>query len=116
MFHVGQIWERRGQRFLEQQGLQLLARNVRCNRGELDLVMLDGNHLVFVEVRYRRPSRFSTAAASISHQKQVRLVRAAESFLCHHPNWQDHPCRFDVIAYDSPDQHDNPLWLRGVFA
>lgn len=116
MFHVGQIWERRGQRFLEQQGLRLIAKNVRCTRGELDLVMLDGSHVVFVEVRYRRPSRFGHAAASISRQKQVRLAHAAESFLSQHPNWQDHPCRFDVIAYDSPDHHKQPLWLRGVFA
>ncbi|WP_163027072.1 YraN family protein, partial [Pseudomonas viridiflava] len=41
---------------LQQQGLRLIAQNWLCKRGELDLVMLDGDTVVFVEVRYRRHS------------------------------------------------------------
>ncbi|MCP3669207.1 MAG: YraN family protein, partial [Gammaproteobacteria bacterium] len=39
--------------YLKQQGLTLLNRNYHCRRGEIDLIMQDGNFLVFVEVRYR---------------------------------------------------------------
>ncbi|HSD70799.1 MAG TPA: YraN family protein, partial [Woeseiaceae bacterium] len=45
-------------------GLDLLERNFRCRHGEIDLVMLDGETVVFVEVRFRKFSHFATAVAS----------------------------------------------------
>ena len=50
---AGKDAERLALRHLEQQGLRLLAQNWSCKRGELDLVMLDGDTVVFVEVCYR---------------------------------------------------------------
>lgn len=44
--------------YLQQQGLRLLAQNWLCKRGELDLVMLDGDTVVFVEVRYRKHAQW----------------------------------------------------------
>ena len=58
---------------LEQAGLQLVLRNFRCKRGEIDLVMLDGATLVLVEVRYRSSEQFGGAAASVTWRKQRRL-------------------------------------------
>ena len=96
---------------LEAAGLQLLARNVASRVGELDLVMQDGDVLVFVEVRSRTSSRFGGAAASVTFAKQRRLASAAQVFL--KTSWRGPlpRCRFDVVAI-SPEGVD---WLRDAF-
>lgn len=96
---------------LEAAGLQLVARNVSCRIGELDLVMQHGELLVFVEVRARRSASHGGAAASVTFAKQRRLVRTAQFFL--KTAWRGAlpRCRFDVVAI-SPDGID---WLRDAF-
>lgn len=82
---------------LQARGLTLHSRNYRCRSGEIDLIMRDGEALVFVEVRYRSSSRFGGAAASVDATKQQKLIRTAQTFLSeqrlHHS-----PCRFDVVT------------------
>ncbi len=90
--------EARAQAHLEANGLRLMDRNVRYRCGELDLIMQDGDCLVFVEVRYRNRNDWGGAAASITPAKQQRLIRAAQLHLQQHP-WPG-PCRFDVVALD----------------
>lgn len=101
--------------YLQRQGLRLVARNARARGGELDLVMLDGETLVFVEVRYRAGRGFGGGAASIDPGKRRKLVRAAQAFLLRHPHYAEAPCRFDVIDA-SGDPHAPRLdWLRDAF-
>jgi len=94
-------------------GLEDIAINARYRLGELDLVMRDGDTLVFVEVRYRRDARYGGGAASIDIHKRRKLVRAAQAFLLQHPQWAQQPCRFDVVQAEGepPRLH----WLRDAF-
>ncbi len=85
-------------KYLVQQGLKLIDRNFTRPYGELDLIMLQQKILVFVEVRYRRTADYGDGAASITHSKQLRLQKAAYSFLAHHPEFSMLPCRFDVVS------------------
>lgn len=102
--------------YLQGQGLQLLARNWRCKGGELDLVMLDADTVVFVEVRYRLHAGFGGALGSIDRRKQNRVVLAARVFLHQQPRWGDHPCRFDVVALQGSQHAGRPLqWLKNAF-
>ncbi len=110
----GRQAESRARAFLEQRGLALLAQNWSCRRGELDLVMLEGDTVVFVEVRYRRHQGWGGALASIDARKQQKLIEAARHFLHAYPRWSRHPCRFDVIAIDGECQA-NPEWIRNAF-
>ena len=57
--------------WLQARGLRLLERNYRSRRGEIDLIMQDGEQLVFVEVRYRASNRYGSAAESITSAKQT---------------------------------------------
>lgn len=101
---------------LQQQGLQLLARNWSCRRGELDLVMLDGSTVVFVEVRYRRQRGWGSALESVDARKQEKLIATAQLFLQQESRWADSPCRFDVVAVDGEPGNAAPLnWLRSAF-
>jgi len=107
----GELAEQRAARYLADRGLCLLAVNLRCKAGEIDLLMQDGSVLVFVEVRSRRSTRFGGALASVGHRKRARLIRTARYFL--HTTWQGElpHCRFDVVAFDG----ERCCWVRDAF-
>lgn len=113
----GQHFERYAARWLEAQGLEIVARNFRCRGGEIDLVAREGRALIFVEVRARSASRYASAAASVDRRKQQRLLRAARYYLSKHPAASQMPCRFDVVAIE-PRQCPAPpgvRWIRAAF-
>ncbi|MFA0923867.1 YraN family protein [Xanthomonas fragariae] len=98
---------------LEQAGLRLVVGNANYRGGELDLVMRDGQSLVFVEVRYRRDDRFGGGAASVDRRKRRKLVLAAQLFLASHPELAALPCRFDVV--DGSGEPSILNWIRDAF-
>lgn len=112
---TGAIFEQRACGALERAGLKLLARNYTTRYGELDLVMRDGDIVVFVEVRHRLHSAHGDAVASITATKQGRLVQTAELWLAAHPQHAQRTCRFDVVSYDGPADNAQMNWLRGAF-
>lgn len=99
---------------LRAQGLRLLARNVRCRLGEIDLVLRDGLATVFCEVRYRRGNSRGGAAASVDAGKQARLTAAARWYLARNPALARGPCRFDVVAIEGAAPY-RVAWLRDAF-
>lgn len=108
--------ERLARQFLEQRGLQCLAANFRTRRGEIDLIMRDGDVLVFVEVRSRRPTRFGGAAESITYRKIRRLQAAASAYLQTRRLYNKAVCRFDVIAVEAAaDQPPHIDWIKNAF-
>lgn len=79
-------------------GLRVEARNYRTRGGEVDLVCLDGDTVVFVEVKTRGPgSLLARPEQAVTPAKRGRIVRAAAVFLSER-GWWDRPCRFDVVA------------------
>jgi putative endonuclease len=103
-------------RHLQEQGLTLITQNWSCRRGELDLVMLDGDTVVFVEVRYRRHAGWGGALESVDYRKQEKLTLAAQTFLQSESKWADSPCRFDVVAINGNPGSQPPLnWLKNAF-
>jgi len=107
---LGTEAELNAQRHLQQHGLQTLTRNHRCRGGEIDLIMQDGDTLVFVEVRLRRNNSYGGALASVDRRKQQRLTIAAQHYLQVYP-WTG-PCRFDVVALDASGKPD---WIKNAF-
>ncbi|WP_343821408.1 YraN family protein [Castellaniella daejeonensis] len=111
----GRAAEMRAAHHLETQGVRILAANLRCRAGEIDLVAREGALLLFIEVRERRNPHFGGAAASVNRPKQARLIRAARHFLPRlarrHFGGAAPACRFDVIAFDA----GQPCWIRDAF-
>ncbi|MBI2312727.1 MAG: YraN family protein [Betaproteobacteria bacterium] len=98
--------------YLERRGLRLLERNYRCRFGEIDLILTDGDTLVFVEVRLRAGSGFGGAGASITRAKQARLIKTARHYLGRRKD--SPPCRFDAVLLADP-QGRNLEWIRDAF-
>lgn len=101
--------ERRAAAYLQARGLKLLACNWRCRFGEIDLILLEGDTLVFVEVRARRGPGFGGAGESITAAKRRRLTRSAEVYLAQ--TGHRGPCRFDAILIEG----ERLVWLRNAF-
>jgi putative endonuclease len=93
---------RRGEELAAQRlaalGYQIVARNWRCESGELDLVVRDGDCLALVEVRTRRGRALGTPEESITPAKQARLIELAEAYVqaC---DWVG-DWRIDVVAVE----------------
>ena len=103
-------------RYLQVRGLKVLARNLRCKAGELDLVCLDGGVLAIVEVRQRGSLKFGGALASVTWSKQRKIIRAAQFFLRREKQWKNLSIRFDVLAIEGlPDGAHRVDWVKDAF-
>lgn len=91
-------------RYLEENGLEVVARNYRGRGGEIDIVARHGKTLAFVEVRSRERGDYGAPEESVGRAKMLRIAAAAREFLS-----RDAPCgweqaRFDVVAIEGdPD-------------
>ncbi len=113
---VGDQTEQLACDYLKNQGLHLITTNFTSRFGEIDLIMRDeirGN-TVFIEVRYRKNKHFGGAAASVTHQKQQRVMKTALYYMqCHEP---DASARFDVIAIESNSSTEYTIdWIIDAF-
>ena len=109
---LGALAEQAAAEFLRGRGLRLLQQNYRCRFGEIDLILQDGDTLVFAEVRLRSRDDFGGAAASINAAKRSRLVRAARHYLAGLGGMP--PCRFDAVLLQDAEGR-NVEWLRNAF-
>lgn len=112
---LGQHAEQRAYNYLQAQGLSLITQNFYSKYGEIDLVMVDKQQtLVFVEVRYRSSQTFGGALASVTVNKQRKIIAAARYFLYCYPQYASFDIRFDVVAIDK-QRINNITWLPAAF-
>jgi putative endonuclease len=102
--------------YLQVRGLRILARNLRCKAGELDLVCLDDGVLAIVEVRQRGSADFGGAVASVTWAKQRKIIRAVQFFLRREKQWRNFSMRFDVLAIQGlPEGVHRVEWVKDAF-
>lgn len=112
---TGQIFEAAARAHLERAGLVTVTANAGYRVGELDLVMRDGEILVFVEVRYRRDARFGGGSVSVTPAKRRRIALAASTWLATYPREAQRSCRFDVVAITGGADAPQLDWIRNAF-
>ena len=112
---TGIHWENAALLHAQEAGLELLDRNFHCRLGEIDLILIDGDTIVFAEVRYRGDGTRGDGAASVGPAKQLKLVRAAQLWLQTRPQFSMRPCRFDVIGCAGTPQRPQFDWVRNAF-
>lgn len=100
--------------YLEKHGLQILARNYRTSKGELDIIARDGDALVFIEVKTRKNLDFGYPEEAVTPTKIGHLLEAAESYLLGH--LEEQSWRLDVIAIEGRQGQDDPEieWFQDV--
>jgi putative endonuclease len=111
-YEIGQISEKTASAYLQKQGLKLIEKNFRCAQGEIDLIMKDKNYLVFVEVRFRKHRDYGNSIETISHNKQIHLIRTAQYYLQQHSLMYKANCRFDVLGLN---REEKITWIKNVF-
>lgn len=104
---LGLAGERLAERFLRRRGLKVIARRFRTPAGELDLVMRDGDAIVFVEVKTQTSRKYIDPEQRVTAEKRRRMLRAARAFLAQ-MRWTERACRFDVVAITAGDGGADP--------
>lgn len=105
---IGERGELAAARFLRQAGLKILTRGYRNRFGEIDIVALDGDTLVFVEVKTRRSHSAGHPAEAVDDRKQQQIVRLANAF-CRRHGATGCRCRFDIVAVTWPSDVTEPI-------
>ncbi|WP_448384550.1 YraN family protein [Desulfosoma sp.] len=100
--------------YLQNHGLEILERNVRCPLGEVDLIARDGPIYVFVEIRSQRSDRWGAAEESVGPEKRKRVVRVAMWYL-KRVGLERVPVRFDVVAVRWRGHEAQVRWIPGAF-
>ena len=114
---TGEAAERHALDYLTRQGLKLVVANYRSRFGEIDLILRDGDVLVFAEVRMRKNNDFGGARASITPTKQARLIKTANQYLTQFP--RPPQCRFDAVLLGASNNgapnSDTIEWIKNAF-
>lgn len=110
----GQQGEDLAAQIISSKGLKILLRNFRCPVGEMDLIALEGDTLIFIEVRTRSTAKFGWGEESIQPKKRIRLQRIAEYFLISHKYKKWPPIRFDLVAIRWDESNPQTNWIRGI--
>ncbi len=98
-YERGRAAEREAALYLRRRGYRILAQNLRTPFGEIDLIVVKGEWVVFVEVKARSSNEFGTPVEGLRPHQQARIRRAAEWFLAKR-GWAERNRRFDMMAVD----------------
>lgn len=100
--------------FLRERGLEVVARNFRCSLGEIDLICLEGETVVFVEVKSRRSTSYGLPQEAVTVAKQRRLTRLAQWYIKVH-RLEGRRARFDVVAIMWREGAPEINWIVNAF-
>ena len=115
--NIGEQYENLAADYLGKHGCRIIARNFRCRRGEIDLVVQENRTVAFVEVKYRTNDSFGSAISMVTAAKQRKLIYTAQIFLQQNSKLSSLDARFDVVGI-TPTANGNELeyeWIRGAF-
>jgi len=111
---LGRRGERAAEKHLRRNGYQIVARNFRAAGAEIDLVAIDGDTLVFVEVKTRRSRAAGAPEEAVDERKQKRMRRAAQVFATRY-RADEVEMRFDIVAVDASSKRLEIELLRNAF-
>lgn len=118
-YTLGQESELIACQYLKNNGLKLVAKNYRCQLGEIDLIMREKNTLAFVEVRSRKHNSFGGAINSITQKKQHRIQMTAEHYLQENPKQRILELRFDFVGISrtnsNTETNHDIKWIKDAF-
>lgn len=108
---TGSIYEEKASEFLIRNGVRILQKNYRTRSGEVDLIGMDGNYLVFFEVKYRKNLRFGHPLSAINARKRRQIIKTAQSYLYEKRYPSSVAVRFDCVVF----LNQECMWVKNAF-
>ena len=109
---IGRIGEEIAEKYLKKQGYEILERNFRSKRwGEIDIVAIKDDVLVFVEVKARIGSKYGQPVEAVTPHKLRALKRTGQYYVTEHPNLPE-ALRIDVVAIVLDQETRDPLKIE----
>ena len=112
---VGDFFENLACRYIEEQGAEIIDRNFRAQRGEIDIIAKDGNYLCFIEVKYRTGDRYDCPEAAVDYHKQKQICKISLIYLLSKYKSLEIPIRYDVVAIYGRDDAAAIKWHKNAF-
>lgn len=94
---LGSLGEELAAKFLLANKYKIIKKNFYSRRGEIDIIAIYDNTIIFVEVKLRSSS-IENAVSSVSQSKQKKLIKTAQDFIAIHPEYENYATRFDIIT------------------
>jgi len=112
----GSAFEQMAKEYLLRHNLNYICENFNCKVGEIDLIMSQGDCLIFVEVKQRANNNYGGALSAVTAKKQQRIIKSA-MFYCtkHKINFEQQACRFDVVAITGASPPYEIQWVKNAF-
>ncbi len=108
---VGKEREEEARAYLRSRGVRILDVNYRIRTGEIDVIGLDEEDLVFFEVKYRKSAEKGMAAEAVDVHKQYRICRVSDHYVLVHDVSPERQIRYDVVAMDG----EEITWIKNAF-
>lgn len=99
---IGNAGEERAARFYEERGFEIVARNFRTKRGEIDIIVAKDDLIVFAEVKTLPGGEADTLAYELNATKRRKIIESAKFFLEKHRKYSNSIVRFDAVVVDMP--------------
>ncbi len=110
----GSAGEELARRYLEQIGFRIVETNYRFGRGEIDIIAMDGEVLVFCEVKTRERDDFGPPEYAITPRKRQQIRKVASGYLFDH-DIAEQACRFDVVTILMREKPPLINYIRNAF-
>ncbi len=114
---TGELGEEVVAQWLLTRGGKILQRRWRWKRGEIDLIAIESNTLLFIEVKTRNRRNWDEdGLLAINSQKQARIIQTAQLFLLKHPHLAEYSCRFDaaIVRHQPRDRAIDCTYLYTI--
>lgn len=109
---LGDSYEKKAAAYLAENGFQVLELNFYCRQGEIDIVGIHHDCLVFVEVKYRKDSQTGYPEEAVDLKKQMKICRTSDYYRLKHPEQENRQIRYDVVAICG----EQVKWYRNAFS
>jgi putative endonuclease len=96
-YQTGKEGEEAAEKFLLQQGYEIIEKNFHSQQGEVDIVARQGDFLVFIEVKNYSFRSYGSPLGAVTKSKRQSIIHAAQTYL-YKKNIKDTYCRFDVVT------------------
>ena len=111
---TGKNYENKAVSFLEKNAFQILERNFNCRQGEIDIIGIHENCLVFVEVKYRKDRRKGSPEEAVGSLKQQKICRVSDFYRVRHEEYFNRQIRYDVIGICG-ECEEEITWYQNAF-